>query len=524
VTVAGRGTDVGRVRAAGAAVLAAGMLLAGCTGGGTPAPDGGPPTTLSEPTTTATSEQASDPAFARFYDQQPAWEGCGEGLQCTDVTVPVSWDAPDGDVLELAVVRRPAEGERRGSLVMNPGGPGASGVDYVADFGARTTTRELRQAYDLVGFDPRGVGESDPVDCLGDAQMDEFLSQEVDPSTPEGMAQAQRSAREFAAGCQRDAGALLGHVDTISAARDMDVLRAVLGEQRLDYLGKSYGTLLGATYADLFPHRAGRMVLDGALDPSLSYAEVGLGQAAGMEQALTAYVTDCLTRRGCPLRGDVEDGLAQVRSVVDQTQQRPLRTSDPDRPLTTALAFYGLVAPLYDQASWAVLDEALQQALAGDGSGLLRIADVYADRDADGSYGSNLLEAFNAVNCLDYPVDASPEAMAAEAQRLEEASPTFGESLAYGEVLCSQWPVPAVREPAPLAAAGAPPILVVGTTGDPATPYPWAEALADQLDSGRLLTWDGEGHTAYMRGSACVDAAVDGYLVDGVLPGDGATC
>jgi pimeloyl-ACP methyl ester carboxylesterase len=304
----------------------------------------------------------------------------------------------------------------------------------------------------------------------------------------------------------------------------MDVLRAVLGDDRLSYLGKSYGTFLGATYAQLFPHRVGRLVLDGAIDPALTYDEISIGQAQGMEQALRAYVEDCPNRKDCPLRGSTDDGLQQVRSVVDAAEQRPLRTDDPQRPLTGSLAFYGLVAPLYEDASWHLLDSALAAALAGDGSGLLELADLYADRQPDGTYSSNLLEAFNAVNCLDYPVDASPEAMATTAKRLEEASPTFGDSLAYGEVMCDEWPVPPVGRPGPVRAAGAPPILVVGTTGDPATPYPWAQALADELDAGRLLTWEGEGHTAYLRGSACVDAAVDAYLVDGVLPGEGATC
>jgi pimeloyl-ACP methyl ester carboxylesterase len=512
-------------------VAALAAVLAGCSfgggGGREPQPDGGTPSTLpSPPTSGAPGEPATDPAYRALYSQQPTWQDCGERLECADVTVPVDWQAPDGATLQLAVVRRPADdpGHRIGSLLMNPGGPGASGVDYVADYVDHITSATLRARYDVVGFDPRGVGESEPVDCLSDEQMDRFLAFDADPGTPEGMAALRQEARTFGQGCAADAGALLGHVDTVSAARDMDVLRAVLGDDRLHYLGKSYGTFLGATYAELFPHRVGRLVLDGAIDPALSYDEVSIGQAEGMERALRAYVEDCPNREHCPLRGGVEDGLAQIRSVVDAAEQRPLRTDDPARPLTASLAFYGLVAPLYENASWHLLDAALQSALAGDGSGLLELADLYADRQPDGTYASNLLEAFNAVNCLDYPVDASPEAMATTAKRQKEASPTFGDSLAYGEVMCDEWPVPPVGHPAPIRAAGAPPILVVGTTGDPATPYPWAQALARELAAGRLLTWEGEGHTAYLRGSGCVDAAVDGYLVDGVLPGEGATC
>lgn len=543
-TGAGRGGRLlGRLRPV-AAVLLAGAVVAGCTdaGGRSQDPSGAPTTLPPLPPPTAdgatggtgavagggeggsTHDPATDPAYARFYDQEPAWEGCGPGTECTAVTVPVDWADPDGETLDLAVVRRRTDGDAVGALFMNPGGPGASGVEYVGDYGDLVTTRDLRDAYDLVGFDPRGVGASEPIDCLDDAQLDAFLAAEVDPTTPEGLAAMRADAEELGRACAADAGELLGHVDTVSAARDLDVLRAALDQERLHYLGKSYGTLLGATYADLYPGRVGRMVLDGALDPAQSFTDVSIGQAEGMERALRAYAEDCGSRSDCPLRGDLDERLDQVRQVLEDAEQQPLRTGDPQRPLTASLAFYGLIAALYDPESWPVLDQALGQALAGDGAGLLALADVYAGREEDGSYGSNLLEVFNAVNCLDYPVDADPESMAATAQRLEEVSPTFGEALAYGEVLCDAWPVEAVREPAPVQASGAPPILVVGTTGDPATPHAWAVALAEQLDSGRLLTYEGEGHTAYMRGSACVDRAVDRYLIDGVLPGEGATC
>lgn len=511
-----------------ALLLSVVVTVTGCSGPApAPAPEGGPPTTLPAPAAPGTSggvvTNAGAEDLRRFYEQVVEWEPCGEDLECAEVTVPVDWDAPDGETLELAVARRPASGERLGALLVNPGGPGVSGVDFVAEQAERAASREVRGRFDVVGFDPRGVGASDPVDCLDDAEMDEFLARSSDPAGPGGLGAAREAARRLAAGCAADAGRLLANVDTGSAARDLDVLRAALGEERLHYLGTSYGTLLGATYVDLFPDRVGRMVLDGAIDPSLTHAEVAVGQARGLEQSLRGYVEDCLERRECPLRGSVEDALGQVRSVVTAAREQPLRTDDPERPLTASLAFYGLVAPLYDDASWPALDAALEAAFAGDGSVLLRLADLYADRNPDGTYGSNLLEAFTAVNCVDYPVEGDLEAMAANARRLREASPTFGDALAYGEVLCAQWPVPPARDPGPVSADGAPPVLVLGTTGDPATPYPWAAALAEQLDA-RLLTWEAEGHTAYGRGSACVDGAVDRYLVDGVLPGEGATC
>lgn len=515
--------------AAAAAVAAAAALLAGCSlSPGSAQPEGGPPSSLPSPTSSLErgAEPATDPVFSRFYAQEPAWRDCGERLECASVTVPVDWEEPDGATLDLAVIRRLAEDadSRIGSLLVNPGGPGVSGVGYVRDSGADVTTREVRQVFDIVGFDPRGVGASEPVDCLPDREMDAFLAFDADPEEPGGVEELRRVAAEFAAGCAADAGDLLPHVGTVSAARDMDVLRAVVGDERMTYLGASYGTLLGATFADMYPQRVGRLVLDGAIDPLLSRADLVVGQAAGIEQALRTYLGVCLERRGCPVRGDVDDALAQVRSIIDAADDRPLRTQDTDRPLTEPLAFLGIVAPLYSEASWPALDAALEAGLAGDGTALLELADAYAQRRPDGSYEGNLLEAFHAVDCLDYPVDDSPAAIAATRERLVEAAPTIGDLFAEGEVLCGQWPVPPTRRPAPLDAAGAPPVLVVGTTGDPVTPYPWAQALADQLDAARLLTYDGEGHTAYRRGSRCVDNAVDAYLIAGVLPGEGATC
>jgi len=512
-----------------AAVAAAVVLLGACTQDQGTRPSGTPETL--PPVTgsvEAPDEPAADPAYERFYSQAPQWEACGEGVECTSVTVPVDWEAPEGATLDLAVVRRPATDAdaRIGSLLYNPGGPGASGTALVEEFGETLVSPEARAAYDLVGFDPRGVGDSAPIDCLSDAQMDDYLAYDVEAGTPAGLAELEQVAAEFVAGCQADAGALLAHVATPSAARDMDVLRAALGEERLTYLGKSYGTLLGASYAKQFPQRVGRLVLDGALDPANTYADVVLGQAAGLELALRNYLQACLdgdTSGECPLRGSVDDAAAQVQQVIAAAEERPLAT-DSDRELTVTLAVSGIITPLYEDAAWPVLDAALAAALSGDGTPLLELADLYADRADDGSYNSNLLEAFAAVNCLDYAVDDSPEAMRASEEELAAASPTFGRFLAFGEVTCGMWPHPPVRDAEPIAAPGAAPILVVGTTGDPATPYPWSEALASQLESGRLLTWEGEGHTAYARGSDCVDSAVDGYLLDGVLPGEGATC
>ncbi|MEJ5867519.1 alpha/beta hydrolase [Pseudokineococcus sp. 5B2Z-1] len=521
-------------RAAAAPLLLAGVLAA-CSA--TPQPEGGPATTLPAPgpVTATAGEPAADPALARYYEQQPAWVPCGEVRECTTVEVPVDWDEPAGEALELAVSRVPAgdPGERIGSLLVNPGGPGASGVDWVGADAAAVASEAVRERYDVVGFDPRGVGRSDPVDCLDDAQLDAYLAQDVSTATPADEEAALERARTFAAGCEADAGPLLGEIGTPSVARDLDVLRAVLGDERLTYLGKSYGTLIGAEYARAFPERVGRLVLDGALDPASTADDVALGQARGLEQSLRAFATACVGGDvdDCPLGGgqDGEEGvqaaLDEVADLLARAGDEPLPTGDPQRPLTQPLAATGVVAALYDEGYWPTLAGALRLALDGDGSGLLALADAYSGRLPDGSYSSNLLEAFTAVTCLDYPAPlADQQSQDRLREQLEEAAPTLSGLLVGEDVTCDVWPVPPVRTPSPVDAPGAAPVLVVGTTGDPATPYAWAESLADQLDAGRLLTYDGEGHTAYLRSSECVDGAVDGYLLDGVLPGEGATC
>lgn len=471
-------------------------------------------------------DTASRAQYAPYYDQTLDWSTCGE-LECATVAVPLDWTRPDGGRVELAVTRRSAQGEgaRIGSLLYNPGGPGSSGVDLVTEVGDQLITGRVASAYDLVGFDPRGVGSSRPIDCLTDEQMDEWLAADYALDTPEGLEQAQESGESFAQGCARLTGPLLPFVDTWSAARDMDVLRAALGDDELHYLGSSYGTLLGATYADFYADRVGRMVLDGALNPANSGDDVLLEQATGFDQSLRAYVEACLAGEtgACPLSGSVDEGMRQVAAMIDAAEDAPLET-DEDREVTAAIFTTGVITALYSDDSWPYLSEALAQAKKGDGSALLYLADLYADRSDNGEYGSNLLEAFQAINCLDYPALQTDQEMQEQADRLAEVAPIFGPRMAYGDLLCSQWPYPAVRTPEPIKAAGAAPILVVGTTGDPATPYAWAQELAEQLESGVLLTYEGEGHTAYTRGSECIDKAIDAFLLKGVVPEEGTRC
>ncbi|GGC04479.1 alpha/beta hydrolase [Cellulomonas carbonis] len=460
-----------------------------------------------------------------FYAQGVVWEECGDA-ECATVRAPLDWDDPEEGGIDLALKRHRATGpadERIGSLLINPGGPGASGVEFLDYAVASTLSDRLLAAYDVVGFDPRGVGSSSAVECGDDAEVDEFFAEYRPIESQADLDAARAVVREFGETCAEDTGPLIGEIDTASAARDMDLIRALLGDEQLYYAGFSYGTLLGAVYADLFPDRVGRLLLDGALDPSNGSDEFVAGQAEGFEDALRSYVEYCLAGQGCPLTGDVEDGLDQVSALVDRIGERPLRAGD-GRELNRRMAFYGLAAALYDDESWSYLTLALEEALTRDsGQTLYQLANLYLRRDADGTYTSNMMVAFNAINCLDYAtVERGFDEFSAFADELEKVAPTFGTS--FAEVTCESWPVEPVGERDTVDAPGAAPILVVGTTGDPATPYEWSVALAEQLESGTLLTWEGEGHTAYGRGDACVTETVDAYLVDGVVPEDGAVC
>lgn len=521
-----------------ALLVAGGWALGACSGGGGAGGDaaGGAPS----PELSATV--APEPDLDEFYAQDVEWGGCDDvdppggvtevdEFECGTLSVPLDYADPAGGSIDLAIVRLPAAEERIGSLVLNPGGPGGSGVDFAlqAEFVA---TPEVLGAYDLVGFDPRGVARSAPVDCLDDAGYDEFAAADPSPDDTAEFVELERLAAELAQGCADDPVAPF--VDSVSVVRDMDILRAALGDAELDYLGKSYGTVLGALYAEVFPERVGRFVLDGAVDLTDRPADdptAGLEQAAGFETALRSFVEDCLTQEDCPLSGTTDDGVGQIQGLIASLDVAPLPVEGDERTLTQGLGVTALAGPLYQVDAWPFLREAIAAAFQGDGSVLLFLNDLFQDRDEDGEYRGNLGEAIYAVNCIDGRGD--PEGLAETrledlqevAPQLEEASPTFGEQFVYGGVPCLSWPHAPVGWPTPVTGAGAPPILVIGTTRDPATPLVWAERLAEQLESGVLLRYDGDGHTAYKTtGAGCIDELVDAFLLDGEVPEDGTEC
>ena len=460
-------------------------------------------------------------------------------FSCAVITVPLDYANPKGETISIAVKKRAATGgHAQGALFINPGGPGDSGVSF-AERAGNAFSPDLLNAYDIIGFDPRGVGSSTAITCSSD---DDSSSSTAEPSTSAGATASPSAGTEASGGesyeewaestrqsfqelteqcaSHTEPAALLDHVDTVSAARDLDILRALAGQEKLNYLGFSYGTYLASVYAETFPGNTGRMVLDGAIDPSLSLAEQGLGQAKGFEQALRTYVDYCQNSTGCPLSGGTDAGVQQIRDLITSANSTPLATGDPNRTVTGSDIVAALSEYLYTtEQNWEPLNKALDQAINHrDGSAFV------ASEEQDTSSKDDGGGAFQAVTCLDYPVEGDKTTWAAQYEQAKREAPVFADSAVGMDLVCSVWGHNGTRKPTQIHARGAAPILVVGTTGDPATPYAWSKSLAEQLDSGQLLTWEGNGHTAYGGDASCVNDAVDAYLISGTMPKKGLTC
>jgi pimeloyl-ACP methyl ester carboxylesterase len=470
---------------------------------------------------------ASFPAeFAKYYEQELETSDCGENLVCADIEVPMDWSNPDSEAIQIATVYRKADKQAKGFVAFNPGGPGASGFDWVNDSGDFLGTKTLRESFNIIGFDPRGVGRSSSVTCLTDSEYDEFLYgvSGFELGSEADLASARESLADFASKCQEKTGDLLGFVDTVSAAKDMDVIRAVFGQDKLNFLGYSYGSFLGTTYATLFPENVGRFVLDGAIDPTVADQEQTRYQIEAFENALRAFLENCSQFEDCPFTGSVEANLTRIQQFLFSLESKPLSTSS-NRELTIWAAVTGLIMTLYSESYWPTLSTAFDEAFSGRGDTFLSLADFYNDRGDDGKYLTNLIPANYAINCLDSRSDSSMSAMLEENQRLIEIAPTLGRYWQFGALSCENWPYPPSDRPADYSATGAPTILVIGTTGDPATPYSQAVALAnDVLADGFLITYNGEGHTIYGQQVSCVDDAVDSFFLTGDLPAKDPSC
>lgn len=502
------------LRTFGTLIGTAGLLISGCSSGSS--------------TTSASSPAPAAPtALLPYYTQHLAWRDCGvSGFQCATMKAPLDYAKPGAGDIKLAVSRKKATGpgKRIGSLLVNPGGPGGSAIGYLQSYAATGYPAPVRARYDMVAVDPRGVARSEPVECLTGPQMDAYTQVDQTPDDAAEVTQLSDSFRKFAGGCEQRSGKILPHVSTVEAARDMDVLRSLLGDEKLTYVGASYGTFLGATYAELFPARTGRLVLDGAMDPSLSSIDMNRDQTAGFETAFQSFAADCVKKSDCPLgTTSTADAAARLEQLFADLDAKSIPTGE-TRKLGESLATMGVVAAMYDESSWPQLRQAIAGAQAGDGSGLLALADSYYERQPNGTY-ANLMSANAAVNCLDSPpAFTGPSSVTQALPSFEKASPVFGKPLAWAALNCADWPVGATGTPHRIKAKGAAPIVVVGTTRDPATPYKWAQSLAGQLSSGRLLTYEGDGHTAYGRGSDCIDTAINAYLLNGTPPATDKRC
>lgn len=449
------------------------------------------------------------------------WEPCDIDLECAELEVPLDHGAPTGDRITIALARHQAGDptQRVGALLVNPGGPGGSGIDLVAR-AESFIGDDVLERFDVVGFDPRGVGASTPVECTDD--LDFLFSTDTKPDDELEREELHDAAQTLATFCEQNSAELLPHLGAQNVARDMDMIRAALGEEQLDYLGFSYGTYLGTIYAELFPGRVRAFVLDGAVDPSLDPETAAIQQSQGFEEQFEQFLDACAAESDCPFHSDGDPELA-YDGLVAEVEAEGIAGPD-GRVLGPGEFDIAVVTALYDgRQGFEALAQALADGADGDPEVLFRLFDSYVGRDASGSY-DNSQEAFLSISCVDGTEAFGPDQFEAMAERVGEAAPRFGETGVNLGLACAYWPVAPSGLPGPYAAAGAAPILVIGTQGDPATPPEWAEALADQLDSGVLLQLDARGHTAYGQGYDCIDDAVTDYLVDLELPPDGTVC
>jgi pimeloyl-ACP methyl ester carboxylesterase len=475
-----------------------------------------------------------------FYSQQLAWGPCveyasspeerigyaDERFECGRLLVPLDYADPGGATAQVGVLRQRARGERIGSLVMNPGGPGASGMALVPGLAGRLAESPLSGRFDLVGFDPRGVGASIPkIDCLDDADWAaERADSDVDPS-PEGVASTEAENRAFAQRCAERSGgeAVLANMGTRDVVRDLDILRAALGDERLSYLGYSYGTRIGTAYAEAFPQRVRAMVLDGALDPDQSTFDQNVEQAVGFQRAFDAFAADCAQRRGCPLGPDPARATARFQALVRPLVDTPARAAE-SRTLSYPDAIAGANYALYLETFWPVLARGLAALDRGDGTVLLALADQFYQRAPNGRHG-DMIEAFVSVGCLDDQRITDRAVQAELARRVNAAAPfrDSGRGPVGALETCAFWPVPPTSQPHQPGFAGLPPTLVISTTGDPATPYRAGVELAAALH-GELLTFEGNQHTVALQGSSCVDNLVVDYLIELRTSGGAPRC
>jgi pimeloyl-ACP methyl ester carboxylesterase len=498
------------------AVVAAIALMPGCS------------------TSVAGTPQSAGPAMG-----QPApvkWSSCrvvggGDpaqipaGAQCGHIDVPVDYSKTDGAIAHLALIRFPATGQKIGSLIVNPGGPGESGVDSAMDL-LNSLPPEVRQRFDFVGFDPRGVGSSTPaLWCNSDADNDANRADPQVDYSPAGVAHIESIEKQMVQRCVDKMGKdFLANVGTVNVARDLDRLRVALGDDKLNYLGYSYGTEIGAAYAEAYPDKVRAMILDGAVDPNADPIQASIDQAAAFQKAFNDYVADCVKDASCPLGTDLAKAVDVYHHLVDPLVAKPVHTDDP-RGLGFSDAVTGTIMALYSPGMWSHLTDGLAELAKGRGDTLLAMSDAYLNRDGSGHY-TNANDVQNAVNCVDEPPNTDRAKAIDQDRRVRQVAPfeSYGQFTGNAPLdICAFWPVPPTSGPHTVAAPGLPPVLVVSTTHDPATPYQAGVELAKELGGG-LLTYEGTQHTVVFQGQACVDKYAAAYLINLTLPPKDSRC
>ncbi len=473
---------------------------------------------------TPTPSVSNDGTLTAYYNQTVEWKSCDKGLECATVVVPLDYkDLKAGDI-HIAIARHKATKNSQQVIFLNPGGPGGSGIDYL-EYWKEQFSPSLTANADLVSWDPRGVKRSAPVDCISDEQMDADSELDPTPDTSAEVAQFWSTSTDEYTQCVEKTGKVLSHVSTVESAQDLDILRELLNQDTLNYLGKSYGTQLGATYAKLFPSKVGRFVLDGAVDVALSTKQMSLDQAAGFDTAIHRMARYCVENYDpCPIGSTPNDVVAKLEAFLKKIDSKPLETNNPDRSVFETHAWNAVLMPLYvADGGWDWLIQGLDSAYNGDGSDLLAISDWATSRNPNGSYDDNSNEAFIAISCLDSGVSTNKniEAMIPEFQK---AAPITGRMMAWGEGSCVDWPVTGTTAPSDVKVDVATPIVVIGNKYDPATPLKWAEALAKELDDSVFIEMTGDGHTAYFSGSTCIDNLVDKFFLNGDVPTANTVC
>ncbi|MEW1954491.1 alpha/beta hydrolase [Terrabacter sp. NPDC080008] len=483
----------------------------------------------STPSPGGTAPQDYPAALSSYYTQRLRWSPCSDNRQqqCTTMQVPVDYSQPGGDRFTLALRKAPATdpAKRVGSLVINPGGPGGSGVEY-AQYSSFVFSPAVRAAYDIVGFDPRGIGASSPVRCLTNSDMDLLFSADPTPDSPAERAQLLADVDGVTARCAARGGTRARHMSTAEVAHDMDVMRVLLGDAKLNFFGGSYGTFLGAMYADAFPKKVGRMVLDSAMSPNQTDQQEMTYDIQGFESSIDAFIGWCVARTDCALGRDKGAARQKIVDLLDTVERKGLTTGTPGLTrIGEGWVGFAIFMCLYSDTSWPTLNQGLAQAFTGRGDILLSKGMSVVERSRNGSYApSTYLQAMIPVRCADWPRSKTDPAELAAQRKAQAAHPLWARMT--GEIYdnCRTWPTPGRTEKGTTLAVGADPILVIGNQRDPATPIGGTKQLAKDLDSGVLLTSDHDGHGTYYAGNPCVDSAVDGYLLRGTVPADGTTC